>query len=168
MNVLSALVLGAGLCVGLVVGRGQKVTPDKENVVASRLEGDWVPDEEIGARLGTKTQETISFKADASVLDHVPSTLLSYLKDKQIYLAGTMTMGKPKDDTSAQALPTVVIESKGNPTLVCFRSRGGKEIDDAESGIVMLATARDKAKDILFMGGDFNNEPMRAWRRKAP
>jgi len=166
MNCVSSLTLCAAIFAGLMTGAAQKVVPDKDNVVASRLEGDWVPDLELGERLGTKAKETLSFKADVSALDRVPAGLLAYLKDKHVYLAGTVTIARLKDDASAQPMPAVVIESKGNPTLVCFRSRGGKEIDDSESGIVMLATAREKAKDIMFMGGDFNNEPMRAWRRK--
>lgn len=32
-------------------------------------------------------------------------------------------------------------------------------------GIVMLAVARDKANDLLFIGGDFNNQPFSAYER---
>ncbi len=168
MNALSALTASAPLWIGVVAFQTHTVVPDKDNVVASRLEGDGVPDLEIGERLGTQAKEKLSFKADASVLDRIPPKLLAYLKEKQIFLAGTLTIGKLKAEEPPQVMPAVVIEAKGNSTLVCYLSRGGKEIDDGESGILMLATAADKARDMLFMGGDFNNEPMRAWKRKAP
>ena len=36
---------------------------------------------------------------------------------------------------------------------------------DAESFNLILAPAKDKANDLLFIGGDFNNEPFVAYQR---
>ena len=38
---------------------------------------------------------------------------------------------------------------------------------DGESFNVMLAVAKDKAKDLSFVGGDFNNQPFAAFARAS-
>jgi hypothetical protein len=45
------------------------------------------------------------------------------------------------------------------------RPVGGDPLGDAESFNVMLAVARDGTNDLLFIGGDFNNQPFAAYRR---
>jgi hypothetical protein len=37
---------------------------------------------------------------------------------------------------------------------------------DAESFNVMLAVAKESANDLLFIGGDFNNQPFSAYERQ--
>ena len=59
----------------------------------------------------------------------------------------------------------VLIEHRGNPHLVWFREAGGDPLGDAESFNVMLAPAKDTANDLLFIGGDFNNQPFSAYKR---
>ncbi len=141
------------------------IRTDEQNVVAARLAGEWVPDEEIGARLGTKPRTNITFEVDAGALDRVPARLTKGLSDRQLFLAGTVRT------TSSEKPPKesvfVLVTSGGNPHLIYYRSRHGGEIDDAESSIVNLVPASDSKNDMLFMGGDFNNEPFRAWKRKS-
>jgi hypothetical protein len=59
----------------------------------------------------------------------------------------------------------ILIEMKGNPHVVYFRERDGDPLGDAESFNVMLAVAKDKPSDLLFIGGDFNNQPFTAYER---
>jgi hypothetical protein len=57
----------------------------------------------------------------------------------------------------------IVIEHKGNPHLVYF---GGKVPLGGEGSLnLMLAVGKETANDLLFIGGDFNNQPFSAYRR---
>lgn len=137
-----------------------QVRSDKENVVASRLTGEWEPDAELTKRLGGSTPSGVVFKSDLAVAAKIPAKYEKFLKDKQIFLAGTMTL-------RGQDQPFVLIEMKGNPYVVWFREQGGDPFGDAESFNVMLAVAKETANDLLFIGGDFNNQPFAAYKRAA-
>ena len=138
-----------------------RVEPDKENVVASRLEGQWVADAELTKRLGGRGPAQVAFKSDATVTAKIPAKYDVFLKDKRIYMAGTMVV-------QGKVSPFILIEHNGNPHIVFFRDRNGEPLGDEESSIVMLAAAKDRRDDLLFMGGDFNNEPFAAYRRAEP
>jgi len=137
-----------------------QVRSDKENVVASRLVGQWEPDAELTKRLGGNAEGTIAFKSDSTVATKIPAKYEKFLKDKPIFLAGTLTL-RGKDQ------PFVLIEMKGNPYVVWFRERDGDPLGDAESFNVMLPVAKETANDLLFIGGDFNNQPFAAYKRTA-
>jgi hypothetical protein len=135
-----------------------KVTPDKDNVVSSRLEGSWEVHAAISTRLGRNRGTTVEFKADSKVVETIPEKYEKFLADKTIYLAGTMKRNK-----TVHAF--ILIEMKGNPHVVYFRERDGDPLGDAESFNVVLAVAKDKPSDLLFIGGDFNNQPFTAYER---
>lgn len=149
--------------------RGElKVEPDKENVVASRLEGDWQLDAPLTKSLSSnakaaETRTGFSFKSNPSVAARLPAKYERFLANKRIYLAGIMTMSikgeKPLEH------PFILTENRGNPYIVWFRERGGDPLGDAESFNVMLAVARERQNDLLFIGGDFNNQPFSAYAR---
>ncbi len=61
--------------------------------------------------------------------------------------------------------PFVLTARSGNPHLVYFRPRGGDPLGDAESFNIALVRARTPAADLLFIGGDFNNQRFVAYRR---
>lgn len=156
--ILVACALGM-ICSPAVVGQ-IKVEPDKENVVASRLEGDWQLDTAVTKHLterDVKAGRTFSFKSDPSVAAKMPKLPV----DKRVYMAGIMTV---KDGKSREHL-FILIENQGNPHVVWFRERGGDPLGDTESFNVMLAVARDRQNDLLFIGGDFNNQPFSAYTR---
>lgn len=141
------------------------VKPDKENVVASRLEGTWIPEKTLTKRLlGSQRTDPegpmgqITFKVDPAVAGKVPEKYGEFLAERQIYLAGDMT-------SRGKAHPFLLIVNKGNPHIVYFREREGDPMGDAESFNVMLAPASRKENDLLFIGGDFNNQPFRAYER---
>lgn len=100
----------------------------------------------------------VIFKSDAEVAKLIPAKYDEFLKDKRVYLAGRMTLRQ-------QDYPFIFIEHKGNPHLVYFRQRGDDPLGDAESFNVMLVVAKDTSKDLLFIGGDFNNQPFSAYQR---
>jgi hypothetical protein len=139
-----------------------KLVQTKENVVSSRMEGSWVADEALWGRMQPygKAQMTVTFRRDDSVAAKVPQKFLDKLGDTEAYSAGVATM-------DGKDWPYVLITHDGNPTLLAFRERNGDPMGDAESSLMMLAPAKDPANDILFMGGDFNNEPFRPLKRAA-
>jgi len=144
-----------------------RVKTGKDNVVASRLEGRWHPHIPLTKRLlgeryqsgPTTSSSYISFSAEPSVVQKIPAKYEKFLKDKTIYMAGIMTL-------RGKEYPFVLIELFGNPHIVYFREREGDPMGDVESFIIMLASATDKPNDLLFIGGDFSNEPFRAYERK--
>jgi hypothetical protein len=54
--------------------------------------------------------------------------------------------------------PFILTEFNGNPCVVCFYKHG-------ELLKLVIAPAKDKAKDLLFIGGERNNEPFCAFER---
>ena len=159
------LAAGAAVVLG-AASAGLKVAPDPENVVASRLAGTWQTDADLWTRLaGGKVHIPLwnyRFEADESVAAGLPDKYADFFKDKPIYLAGRVSGGH-----LSAACPFVLTVLHGNPHVVYFRERDGDPLSDAESFNVMLARGDKPENDILFIGGDFNNQPFTAYRRVA-
>jgi hypothetical protein len=134
-----------------------KVRADKENVVASKIAGHWELDELLTKRLGGSGIRKVSFHEDATVVEKIPAKYEEFLGERAIYMAGKMVID--------EEVPFILIEYKGNPTVVFFRERDGDPLGDAESFNVMLAPGKNTQDDLLFIGGDFNNQPFSALRR---
>jgi hypothetical protein len=160
--VLALLAAGAGL-------RALEIAREKENVVAASLEGKWRPDVELTKRLTGRAGpenppgeyiefETVEFASDDSVAAKVPVGYDKFLKDKTVYMSGTMTLRGAK-------FPFILISRNGNPHVVYFRPRDNEPMGDAESFNLCLAPAKDRKNDLLFIGGDFNNQPFSAFER---
>jgi len=151
------------LCMAPIVGQagtnGLEVRPDPQNVVASALLGEWRLDEALTKRLGRQQNiDRLEFRDDAKVLVGVPGPIAKKLAERRIYLAGVMVLrGKEQ--------PFLLTEVAGNPTVVWFRERDGDPTGDAESFTVMLVRAEAKAADVLFVGGDANNQSFSAYAR---
>lgn len=168
VGVATVAILGVGAAVWAAV----KVEPDKENVVASRLEGQWRLHGDLTERLTSQAASKTSlgmgftFTTDPAVGDMVPERFEKLLKDKRVYLAGYMQrheLSAPKKER----FPFLLVSHQGNPCLIYFRPKGDDPTGDAESMFVMLAVAKDRDKDLLFVGGDFNNQPFTAYERRA-
>ena len=154
-----------GLFVAALAHAGAlEVKPDKENVVASRLCGKWGVEPKLSQRLtaGAPDRESpagdIEFASDSAVAGKLPGKYLEFLKDKRIYMAGTMKL-------AGKEQPFILIEHSGNPHVVWFRERDGDPMGDAESFNLVVAVAKNPIDDLLFIGGDFNNQPFRALER---
>ena len=144
-----------------------RVQPNKENVVASRLAGAWRRHPALTQRLrgladpprGETPGAPLTFRSEPAVAARVPERYHKFLAGKPIFMAGTLTL-RGKDH------PFLLIELHGNPHVVYFRERDGNPMGDAESFNLMLSPAKDRAKDLLFIGGDFNNQPFDAYERR--
>jgi hypothetical protein len=104
--------------------------------------------------------EEFSFAKDEKAVPRAAlEKLAASLKGKlHVYAMGWMTAREKKHPFFLTAL-------NGNPHVVYFRERGGDPLGDAESFNVMLAVAEDRKDDLLFFGGDFNNQPFTALGR---
>jgi hypothetical protein len=172
MNLRTTLVavLGMWLTVGLPVAWAEvMVQSDKDNVVGSRLAGTWEADAELTKRLAGNAAAAITFASDESIAAKVPAKFETFLSGKSVYLAGTMTFKEsPAGPGAVLTANFLLIEHKGNPHLVYFLPKDGDPFGNAESMNVMLAVAKDTSNDLLFLGGDFNNQPFAAYKRVKP
>jgi len=139
--------------------KGLVVRADPQNVVASTLIGTWALDDVLNQRLGHKGGPArLEFRIDPTVLAKVPAGIAKKLADFRIFAAGTMVKG----DTEHAFLLT---ERSGNADLIWFRERNGDPLGDAESWFVAAARAEERASDLLFVGGDHNNQGFAAYKR---
>ena len=153
-----------------------RVVESKENVVASELMGTWVPDKELSKRLGGRSDHVgdsrLVFRQNMDsqqrIIDFFKKTLAEFAdrkKDEEaqaviealrkIYLTGEMEYGKKQFDFALVAL-------YGTPRLLIYDREG-----DLESENVMLARDLKGDNDLLFLGGDFNNQSFGGFKREA-
>jgi hypothetical protein len=139
------------------------VEADKENVVSSRLEGDWQLHGALTQRLTGEAKSrpgSLSFTSDPSVAGKIPDKYAKVFAERtmKIYLAGYVNF-------DGKNHPFVVTNVHGNPHVLFWLERDGDPFGNGESFIVMLTVAKDKQHDLLFVGGDFNNQPFSAFER---
>lgn len=151
-----------------------RVSPHKENVVASELLGQWASDQPISDRLGGRSDHVADGRLAFRKSPQAEKRILAFLKKvvarlsaggpkpesrtfleavTRIYLAGEVEFDGKKQDFA-------LISLYGTPRLI-FYDRG----EDLESENVMLARDKDGDNDLLFLGGDFNNQSFGAFKR---
>ena len=153
---------------------------NKENVVASRLQGTWVADADITKRLGGHRQSReLTFTFDWSAIpDEAFAKLGKAAAGKgmrlTVYAAGkvvglsTHTSPDARSDAAGDhGTPFFLTSLYGTPRIIWFREKNGDPFGDSESFNVMLAVGAERKSDLLFRGGDFNNQPFTTYRRKA-
>ncbi len=131
------------------------------NVTASRLLGQWTVNVELTTRLkpsANTRKDTIEFILDSTAIKSIPEENLEYVKNKTIYLSGYFILKNKKH-------PFLLTESDGNTHLVYYRDNNGVKNADGESFILFIGVSNDKKNDLLLTGGDFNNQPFKAWDR---
>ena len=149
----------ATLCCALAAVAGLEIKTEKEdeNVIGSRLIGKWKTHASLSERLRGETNEvpTVVFVEDKTVAAKVPDRYAEALKQKPVYLAGMMTI-------NGEVHPFILTEYNGNPCVFYFNRHG----DPSHGSLfkLVIAPAKDKAKDLLFIGGDCN-EPFCAFER---
>jgi hypothetical protein len=149
------------------VAQQDDVRTQEQNVVASRLAGSWKIDTVLTERLTGRTttaMETLVVVPDPEVQKKIPDRFKEAVKkeglDLEIRMSGYIEIRGAK-------LPFILTTIHGNPHLFYFRERGGDSFGDSESFNLMLAPAKETKNDLLFVGGDFNNQPFRAYSRVA-
>ena len=144
--------------------RPQDPRTTEQNVVASRLAGSWKLEPALTERLtGRATAaDAIVVVADSEVEKKVPQKFLDAAKKEgftlEVRMAGYIEMRGAK-------FPFILSAIHGNPHLFYFRERAGDPFGDSESFNLALVPAKERSNDLLFIGGDFNNQPFRAYTR---
>merc|ERR1712179_179412 len=135
------------------------LTPDSENVVGTQLPGDWGINMDLTGQLWPGyTLEmgatTVSFTDNPSMVDMLPEEdCVSWINNfGQLFLAGEMTFTVAD---STMTFPYVLGSFRGVPHVMT------PEL----SFNVMIARAGDREGDLLFIGGEANNQPFTAWTR---
>jgi hypothetical protein len=167
-TITTTTILCLAFSVSLLKADDLELTKDKENVVSSRLSGSWIIDDALNLRLtgkaavkdGENPLRKVTFVGDDAVFDQLPDKYKEFLiKEKtSVFMAGWMTFGKQK-------CPFFLAELKGNPHILFFLKEGEEVFGNGESFNVMMAVAKDTTNDLLFIGGDFNNQPFSAYHR---
>jgi hypothetical protein len=150
------------------------MTPNVENVVASELFGEWIADNELSKRLGGSSdhagQGPIVFRkndqAEQRMINYLAKIVAKIREDKSkpetldflkafqdVYLAGEVEFQNKKQDFA-------LLSIFGTPRLLIYDRK-----DDLESENVMLARDETGDNDLLFLGGDFNNQSFGAFKR---
>lgn len=136
-----------------------ELKPDKDNVVASRLEGVWVLEEDETHRTGGEKHPLgFAFVRDDKAAVRIPAKYKELLSS-DLYLCGDVQIER---DT----VPFVLTTAHGNPRVVTFRGSANDPYASAQSFNVMLCPAMEKSKDKLFVGGDKNDRPFSVYVRK--
>ena len=108
-----------------------------------------------------KGPASIAFESKPEVCAQIPERFADKLSAGRVYLAGTVRFGK-------RAAPFILTTLRGNPHVVYFRPRGDDPLGDAESFNLSVVPGETPAQDLLFLGGDFNNQRFSAYKRAAP
>jgi hypothetical protein len=135
-------------------GDANGVAYDNDNVVANRLPGKWELDRTLSSRLQKTGRgiDALEFTADDKAVRLIPNEYKRLFQGKSTYLAGMMTL---RDEQ----YPYILIELHGGPHLVWFQHRGGEWVK------LFVAAAEQRDNDLMFLGGNFSNQPFCAFRR---
>ncbi|MDO4783239.1 MAG: hypothetical protein Q4A09_08515 [Capnocytophaga felis] len=129
---------------------------DKENVVASAIDGLW-------RTKNAQTKEQMTFRKDLSVLKRVAEHRKIFEKFT-IYHAGYMEIVSDESYKNG-TYPFLLIETNGNPHLAFFREKEGNPVGSIQSFILFIAIGEEKAEDRLFVGGKRNDQPFTEFER---
>jgi hypothetical protein len=144
--------------------RPQDPRAAEQNVVASRLAGSWKLEPVLTERLTGRVTaaDAIVVVADAEVEKKVPAKFWDAAKKQGLTLDVRMS---GYIEIRGAKYPFILSAIHGNPHLIYFRERGGDPFGDSESFNLALVPAKEGKNDLLFVGGDFNNQPFRAYAR---
>lgn len=142
----------------VVYGQAEKklrYTHNRENIVASAIDGTW-------KLISSEDNYQLNFTEDTTVIDKISIEYYEVLKDFVIYNAGYMRSTRNSKTTT---YPFILTAINGNPHLVYFRKTDSNPIGDSESFNLVIAKGASKNQDRLFTGGDFNNQAFKEFKR---
>jgi len=142
-----------------------KVEPDPENVVASRLVGEWVREDKVSRWLGAGfTLPTIGFLSDPTVLVDLPASLADDARRTRVYLAGRIDNGLADGKAQPRFL---LVQRNGNMCLLTWDASRPELARTPAPMKVMLAPATDGKHDLLFLAPAAGNGGCVAYTRKG-
>jgi len=153
----------SGVLLGIPPVRHQDA--EFKNLVGAHLAGTWTMKEDVTAMLagpgGGQLGVTMTFREDSSVTGKVTGEAAEFIKKQGVFMSGIMT----KSDGD---FPFVLTQVAGSPYVFWFRERKGNPMGDSESFFVSVAVGGSQDKDLLFIGGDFDNQAFSAYGRAKP
>jgi hypothetical protein len=153
---------------------------DPMNILADRIFGEWEPDIELTLRMLGEVPSSLAggrlkHTKDLSVLKFFPGI------GKCAYTAGWFEADVPALDNEPAyhaKTPFVLVDINGNPAILFdeddfFGQRAGRQprldvITELHRGFRMLGKGATPERDILFVGGDNNNQPLYPFKRAQP
>ena len=125
-----------------------KYTYDKENIVASAIDGTWK---------STENENQLTFKKDTTVLKLLTPKYFEALRDKTIYHAGHLS--GIWSDTEIKGIYFILIEHHGNPLILVFEEKDGHIVGSGEGGFYLfIARGSYKGEDKLILVGDHSTD----------
>lgn len=167
-------VLGIAMVAWGATAQAQSVELCKnpQNILAERLAGTWVVDEAVDSRLN-KNRDQIAALGQVQYVEDDTAVEFFDIPESKIpcaFSAGFMTYKiSQKGKVETFESPYIVISHNGNPAIVYDedgKNDGTQQVTDPQVGYMMMAKADEATNDILFVGGDFNNQSLMALRRK--
>lgn len=160
--------VGLGICLLLALvapAYPEEALPGQADskFIAERLAGTWRLAPELSERL-TSSQggsfELFTITADSSILASAPAAAKAAAGSDPIALTGTLTSG------NTQFL-FLLAGSSGTGRLVCYKRPRAEGADIKALSIhFALIPARERGKDLLFLGGESLREPFFAYERE--
>ena len=155
------VIAAVGVLAGSVFALQFSDAATKENLLLSRLEGQWLINVDISQRLEPGRPilppKTVEFVKSDKVLEQL-RLLSPRFKSATIVMAGTMKM-------NGEAHQFVIETEQGNSHLVILHPERGDPIGTIVTAFICMAPARDTMKDLLFLGGDSPRESSAAYDR---
>ncbi len=153
---------------------------DQNNILADRIFGEWEPDIELALKMLGEVPPNLfggrlKHTQDESVVKFFPGT------GKCAFTAGWFEADIPAREGEPAyhaKTPFVLVELNGNPAIFFdeddfkWQSAGQNPrldlVTDLHRGFRMLGKGSIPERDILFVGGDNNNQPLFPFKRIAP
>lgn len=133
----------------------------KENLLLSRLEGQWTVNVDISGRLEPGRPQLppkmVEFVKSDKVLDQLREASPRF-KSEAVVMGGTMKL-------NGESHPFVIESERGNSHLVILTPQRGDPIGTIVTAFICMAPARDTMKDLLFLGGNNPRESAAAYDR---
>lgn len=142
-----------------------KIIDNPDNIISTRIAGDWVFDEQISDALGTESEpHELDFRLDSQAIHKIPARFEHFLESQKIYAAGYAEI--PHSHRKIAHSIFLLIERHGTPALLLFYDRDDAKYADATSAYLHLISGIHPEKDMLFLGGDIAGDAFLGFRRK--
>ena len=137
------------------------ISPNKDNMIASRLEGNWTFNGELSARLAPdgKTSEVpggemiLTYSNDPSVLEKIPEDNCLFLENSglSVFLAGTLQFFHIEFGVMSHTY--VLTSMEGVPVIIYWQG------DNAVTNFIQMGPAGLPQNDLLFIGEGDSDMP---------
>jgi hypothetical protein len=161
LTILIALLLLTGLC-----SAKPRVIDNPDNIMSTRLAGDWIYDQAISDSLGAESEpHELVFRLDNNAIDKIPARFDHFLESQEIYAVGYAEI--PHSHREIAHSIFFLVERHGTPALLLFYNHNNEEYGDATSAYIHLISGSHPNRDMLFLGGDVAGDAFLGFRRKA-